>query len=219
LQWTTKPATTWTYYDAYALANCFNSPESVCLATVPLGIYTDDTSVSMPSDPRTAFAVGGNANTITRWGLQVKPFMDRDLNAGKTYAVITRLKRFPTTMSGTDLKNWATKVKPKALSSSEWSALLSVLPLSKNLAGAVIVSGTYTVSAPTTATPNSNITVSGSSPRKGVNVYVALVDPDTYTVISSASGTTDSNGNYSITLNIPSSVSVGKTYRIYSVIG
>jgi hypothetical protein len=219
LQWTTKPATTWTYYDAYALANCFNSPESVCLATVALGIYTDDTAVSMPSDPRTAFALGGASTYVMRWGLQIKPFMDRDLSAGKTYAVITRLKRFPNTMSGNDLKNWATKVRPKALTSSEWNALLSVLPLSKNLAGAVIVSGTYTVSAPTTATPNSNITVSGSSPRNGVNVYVALVDPNTYSVISSASGTTDSNGNYSITLNIPSSVSVGNTYRIYVVIG
>jgi hypothetical protein len=219
LQWTSPAGSLWTFYNAYALANCFNSPDSVCLATVPLGIYTDDTSVSIPSDPRNAFAVGGDSAEITRWGLQVKPYMDRDLNAGKTYAVITRLKRFPNTMSGTDLKNWATKVRPKVLTSSEWSALLSVLPLSKNLAGAVIVSGAYTVSAPTTATPNSNITVSGSSPRKGVNVYVALVDPNTYSVISSASGTTDSNGNYSITLNIPSSVSVGNTYRIYVVIG
>lgn len=218
-QYTSPASTTWVYVDAYAMANCYNFAGNECVASTVLGIYTDDTSVSLPSDPRQAFAVGRWSRCVSLTGLQVKPFMDRSLTAGKTYAVITRSKRFPNTMSATDLKDWVTKVRPKVLSSSEWNALLSVLPLSKNLSGAVIASGTYTVSAPTTATPNSNITVSGSSPRGGVNVYVALVDPNTYSVISSASGTTDSNGNYSITLNIPSSVSVGNTYRIYVVIG
>ena len=217
--WANPSNTTWTFNDAYALANCFSTPESVCLATSALAIYTDDTSVSIPSDPRQAFAVGGSINDVARFGLQVKPFMDITLYANKTYAVITRIKRFPGNMSGIDLKNWATKKYPKALSQSEWGSLLSVLPLNSNLAGSIIVSGNYTVSAPTTAPAGTSITVSGSTPRTNANVYVALVDPDTYSVVSSAGGTTDGSGNYSLILNIPSNATIGKTYKIFVVVG
>ena len=218
LEWTTKPATTWTYYNAYALMNCYDASND-CRASVMLGIYTDDTEVSIPADVRQAFAVGGHSSFVKRFGIQVKPFMDRTIYAGKTYAVLTRVKTFPRTATGTDLQSWAKKKYPVKLTDTEWSGLLSVLPLTKDLAGGKPVEGTYTILAPSTATPGSTITVSGSTPRTNANVKVVLIDPDTYTVIASNTGVTDSNGNYSVNLTIPSTATLGKTYKIYVVVG
>jgi hypothetical protein len=198
--------------------NCYNLPVSVCIAVTTLGIYTDDTNVTIPNDVRQAF--GANRCNTTRYsGIQVKPFMDRSLASGKTYAVVTRIKRFPATATATDFLNWAKKKYPVKLTDTEWSGLLSVLPLTKDLAGGKPVEGTYTISAPSTAMPGSTITVTGSTPRTNANVKVVLIDPDTYTVIASNTGTTDSSGNYSVSLTIPSTATPGKTYKIYVVVG
>jgi len=217
LEWTSAAPSTWTYYDAYALMNCYDTP-SVCLATVALGIYTDDTGVSIPSDVRQAFAVGGITTLVRRVGLQVKPFMDRALYAGKTYAVLTRQKMFPRTATGTDLLNWAKKKYPYNISSSEWNALLNVLPLSTKIIGIPVGSISVSVS-PSSAQPGSTVTVSGQAPNyPNKTARIALVDPDTYTVLASATTTTDSSGNYLANLTLPSDLAIGKTYKVYVVV-
>ena len=218
-EYTTAPGgSAWTYVDAYALMNCYDVTNE-CRAVTALGIYTDDTGVSIPTDVRQAFGVARWYNEVVTEGIRVKPFQDRTLLAGKTYAVITRAKIFPRTATATDFLNWAKKKYPVKLTDTEWSELLSVLPLTKNLAGGKPVEGTYTLTAPTTATPGSTITVTGSTPRTNANVKVVLIDPDTYTVIASNTGTTDASGNYSVSLTIPSTATPGKTYKIYVVVG
>jgi len=215
-EWTSGAPSTWTYYDAYALMNCYNSTND-CKASVVLGIYTDDTGVSIPSDVRQAFAVGGKYGVIRREGIQVKPFMDRYLYAGKTYAVVTRLKTFPRTATGTDLLNWAKKKYPYTISGSEWASLLSVPPFAVALAGGLPPSGSIPFNISGTPAPGQTITVSGTAKRANTTVWVVLVDPDTYTVIARNSGTSDANGNFSISLTIPTTASAGKTYRLYVI--
>jgi hypothetical protein len=216
LEWTSAAPTSWTYYDAYALMNCYDTP-SVCLATVALGIYTDDTGVSIPSDARQAFAVGGVTAHVRRVGLQIKPFMDRTLYAGKTYAVLTRLKMFPRTATGTDLLNWAKKKYPYRISDTEWTSLLNVPPFAVALAGGQPPSGSISFSISGTPAPGRTITVSGKALRANATVWVVLVDPDTYTAIARNSGTSDANGNFSVNLTIPTTASAGKTYRLYII--
>jgi hypothetical protein len=182
-----------------------------------LGIYTDDTSVSIPSDMRTAFAAARSTSCTMTFGLQVKPFMDRTLNAGKTYAVLARMKIFPGTATGTDLLNWAKKKYPYAISSDEWNNLLNVPPFAIALAGGLPPSGNIPFNISGTPAPGQTITVSGTSKRANATVWVVLMDPDTYTVIAKASGTTDANGNFSINLSIPNTATVGKTYRLYII--
>jgi hypothetical protein len=216
LEWTSAAPSSWTFYDAYALMNCYSTP-SECRATCALGIYTDDTGVSIPSDARNAFAVGGVTTLIRRYGLQVKPFMDRTLSAGKTYGVVTRFKIFPRTATGTDLLNWAKKRYPYNISASEWNSLLSVPPFAVALAGGLPPSGSIPFSISGTPAPGQTITVSGTGKRANATVWVVLVDPDTYTAIAKNSGTSDANGNFSVSLTIPTTASAGKTYRLYII--
>jgi hypothetical protein len=214
---TTAAALCWEYNDGYAFMNCYDSPFSACIASVALGIYTDDTGVSIPSDVRTAFGVG-RCNSIRYSGLQIKPFMDMSLSVGKTYAVVTRLKMFPRTATATDLLNWAKKKYPYSISSSEWNALLNVLPLSTKIVGIPVGSISVSVS-PSSAQPGSTVTVSGQAPNyPNKTVRIALVDPDTYTVLASTTTTTNSSGNYSANLTLPSNLTVGKTYKVYVVV-
>jgi hypothetical protein len=216
LEWTSAAPSTYTYYDAYALMNCYSSPNE-CRATCALGIYTDDTGVSIPSDARNAFAVCGTTTLVRRYGLQIKPFMDRALYAGKTYAVITRVKIFPGTATGTDLLNWAKKKYPYNISADEWNSLLSVPPFAVALAGGQPPSGSIPFSISGTPAPGQTITISGTGKRANATVWVVLVDPDTYTVIARNSGTSDANGNFSVSLTIPATASAGKTYRLYII--
>jgi hypothetical protein len=187
-------------------------------ATCALGIYTDDTNVSIPSDVRGAFAVGGTATEIKRYGLQIKPFMDRSLLANKTYAVVTRCKIFPTSATGTDLLNWAKKKYPYQISDAEWSLLLNVPPFSLTLAGGVPKAGVIDFSISGVLTPGGVVTINGKAMKANAAVYVLLVDPDTYTVIAKNSGTSDANGNFSVQLTAPSNITVGKKYRIYVLV-
>jgi hypothetical protein len=216
LEWTSPAPTSWTYYDAYALMNCYNTP-SECRATCALGIYTDDTGVSIPSDVRQAFAVGGVTALIRRYGLQVKPFMDKTLYAGKTYGVVTRFKIFPRTATGTDFLNWAKKKYPYRIPDTEWTSLLNVPPFAVALAGGLPPSDSIPFSISGTPAPGQTITVSGTSKRANATVWVVLVDPDTYTVIAKNSGTSDANGNFSVSLTIPTTAGAGKTYRLYII--
>jgi hypothetical protein len=216
LEWTSPAPSSWTYYDAYALMNCYDTP-SECRAAAALGIYTDDTGVSIPSDVRSAFAVGGITALVRRFGLQVKPFMDRSLSAGKTYAVVTRFKIFPRTATGTDLLNWAKKKYPYRISDTEWASLLSVPPFAVALAGGLPPSGSITFNVSGTPAPGQTITISGTGKRANATVWVALVDPDTYTVIAKNSGTSDASGNFSVSLTIPTTASAGKTYKLYII--
>jgi hypothetical protein len=206
----------WTYIDAYAAMNCYDAT-SECIAVAALGIYTDDTSVSIPSDVRTAFACSRSTNEVKIYPLQVKPFMDRYMNAGNTYTVLVRAKRFPRTATGTDLLNWAKKKYPYAISSDEWNNLLSVPPFAIALAGGLPPSGSIPFNISGTPAPGQTITISGTSKRTNATVWVVLMDPDTYTVIAKASGTSDANGNFSVNLTIPSTATVGKTYRLYII--
>jgi hypothetical protein len=215
-EFTSPATTTWTYYDAYALMNCYDKTNE-CRASVVLGIYTDDTGVSIPSDVRTAFASARATDCIMTFGLQVKPFMDRTLSAGKTYAVLVRAKRFPRTATGTDLLNWAKKKYPYNIPADEWNSLLSVPPFAVALAGGLPPSGSIPFSISGTPAPGQTITVSGTGRRANATVWVVLVDPDTYTVIAKNSGTSDANGNFSVSLTIPTTASAGKTYRLYIV--
>jgi hypothetical protein len=215
LEWTSPSQSSWTYYDAYALMNVYSSDAR---ATCALGIYTDDTGVSIPSDARQAFAVGGVTTQIKRYGLQIKPFMDRTLYAGKTYAVVTRCKIFPTSATGTDLLNWAKKKYPYRISDAEWTSLLNVLPFSITLAGGIPKSGVIDFSVSGNLTPGGTITVNGKVMKANATVYVLLVDPDTYTVIAKNSGTSDANGNFSVSLTAPSNIAVGKKYKLYVLV-
>jgi hypothetical protein len=215
-EWTSTAPSSWTYYDAYALMNCYDNP-SECRAMAALGIYTNDTGVSIPSDVRNAFAVGGLTTAIKRYGLQIKPFMDRTLTANNTYAVITRHKIFPRTATGTDLLNWAKKKYPYRISDTEWTSLLNVPPFTVALAGGQPPSGSVSFNVSGTPAPGQTITVSGKALGANATVWVVLVDPDTYTVIAKNSGTSDANGNFSISLTIPTTASAGKTYRLYII--
>jgi len=215
LEWTSPAPSSWTYYDAYALMNVYSSDAR---ATCALGIYTDDTGVSIPSDVRQAFAVGGNTAGVMRHGLQIKPFMDRSLLAGKTYAVVTRFKIFPATATGTDLLNWAKKKYPYRISDAEWTSLLNVPPFSITIAGGAPKSGAIDFSVSGSLTPGGTITVNGKVMKANATVYVLLVDPDTYTVIAKNSGTSDANGNFSVSLTAPSNITVGKKYKLYVLV-
>jgi len=208
--------TGWTYVDGYAMMNCYNATND-CRAGSALGIYTDDTSISIPSDARQAFGVARSTDKVRLFGLRPKPFQDRTINAGKTYAVVTRLKIFPGTATGTDLLNWAKKKYPYVISSDEWNSLLGVPPFAIALAGGQPPSGSITYSISGTPAPGQTITISGTGKRANATVWVALVDPDTYTVIAKNSGTSDANGNFSINLTIPTTASAGKTYRLYII--
>ena len=218
LEWTTPAPYTWTYYEAYALLNVYGSPVNEGIAGVALGIYTDDTEVSIPTDVRQAFGVGGTTAEVKRVGLQVKPFMDRTLYAGKTYAVVTRLKKFPPAVTGDEFKAWATKKYPVRITDSEWNTFLSILPLTARLVG--VPSGSISVSvSPSTAPPGGYVMVEGSAPEyRNKDVYVALVDPDTYTVVASTVTQTDAYGNYGAQLYIPTNITPGKTYKVYVVV-
>jgi hypothetical protein len=216
LEWTSPAPGTYTYYDAYALMNCYNDSND-CRASAALAIYTDDAGVSIPSDVRSAFAVAGASTYTMRRGLQVKPFMDRSLYAGKTYAVIIRHEVFPRTATGTDLLNWAKKKYPYRISDDEWASLLSVPPFAVALAGGLPPSGSITFNVSGTPAPGQTITISGTGKRANATVWVALVDPDTYTVIAKNSGTSDASGNFSVSLTIPTTASAGKTYKLYII--
>jgi len=206
----------WTYVDGYAMMNCYNATND-CRVTSALGIYTDDTSISLPSDARQAFGVARSTDRVRLFGLRPKPFQDVTLGAGKTYAVITRLKILPRTATGTDLLNWAKKKYPYNISASEWGSLLNVPPFAVALAGGLPPSGSIPFNISGTPAPGQTITISGTGKRANATVWVVLVDPDTYTVIAMNSGTSDANGNFSISLTIPTTASAGKTYRLYVI--
>jgi hypothetical protein len=216
-EFTSPASATWTYIDAYALMQCYGSPVNDCRGAVALGIYTDDTGVSIPSDVRQVFGVCRSSDKVRTQGFQVKPFMDRTLYAGKTYAVVTRVKVFPSTATGTDLLNWAKKKYPYVISSDEWNSLLSVPPFAVALAGGLPPSGSITYSISGTPAPGQTITISGKALRANTTVWAVLIDPDTYTVIAKNSGTTDANGIFSVSLTIPTTASAGKTYRLYII--
>jgi len=216
VSWTSPAPSTWTFYNGYwGVCNVYSSL-GVALAGVAVGLWTDDTSVSMPADARNAFALGGMSTQVRRVGLQVMPFMDRTLSSGKTYLVVTRAKVFPSSVTADQFKAWATKLLPKVFSSSEIAGFLSVLPLVASGFGKPI--SNISVSAPSSAQPGATITVTGSAPNApSKNVLVALVDPDTYQILTSAMGTTDASGNFSINLTIPSTAT-SKTYKVYAVV-
>jgi len=202
----------WNYYDAWALANFILAPISGAVAEAALWIYTDDPDVSIPTNVRQAFGAG-YCDSLCVYGLQVLPFGDRQLKSGKTYAAAVRYKIFEGSVTSTDILNWAKRVYPKSLTGSEWSALLSTVPFRVVLMGARVLGVTVSVSAPSSADMGSTITVSGNVGQGNATVYVVMHDPSTYAVVASARTTSDSNGNFSVQLGIPSGIAA-KTYKI-----
>ncbi|MEM4439220.1 MAG: hypothetical protein QW680_11410, partial [Pyrobaculum sp.] len=202
----------WAFYDGWALGNFISAPISGAVGEAALFIYTDDTSISLPSDARQAFGVG-YCNSLAVYGLQVVRFGGVTLSAGKTYAAAVRYKLFTGSVTSTDIANWAKRIYPKVLTSSEWSSLLSTIPFRVALMGANIISTTVSVTAPSSANPGSQMTVSGNVGQGNATVYVVMYDPSTYRTIASASGTSDASGNFSVNLTVPSGTSTG-TYKI-----
>jgi hypothetical protein len=93
---------------------------------------------------------------------------------------------------------------------------MQFLPLITGKFGKPISDITATI--PGTIQPGSTITVSGQAPNApNRTVYVAIVDPDTYSVITSGSGKTDSSGNFSVNVNIPSTIQQ-KKYKAYVIV-
>jgi len=219
LKFTSPAPSTWTYYDCYALMNCFSQPESTCLATAALGIYTDDVDaeVSIPSDARQAFGVGGRSDAVYREGLQVKPFMDRTLYGGCVYAVITRLKRFPIGATASEFKEWATKKRPYKISHEEWKGIINTPPFLAIFAAGAVPSGAVDFTVSGTPAPGQTITVSGTCPIPYAVVWLLLMDPDTYTVVERSFSSADAAGRFSASITIPSTAPAGKRYRLYTV--
>jgi hypothetical protein len=215
-EWTSPASTTWSYYDAYAFMNCYEVTNN-SIAVAALGIYTDDTGVSIPSDVRQAFGVARASQNVASFGMRIKPFQDRRLSTGMTYAVITRVKIFPKTATGTDLLNWAKKKYPYNISSSEWSSLLSIPLFTVALAGGQPPSGSIPFNISGTPAPGQTITVSGTCLRPNSTVWIVLFDSDTYTTLAKNSGSSDNNGNFSVSLTIPSNAQIGKTYKLYII--
>ncbi|MBP1450232.1 MAG: hypothetical protein JZD41_09655, partial [Thermoproteus sp.] len=180
---TTPASTTWTYHDnAYGFCNYYSSKINCAEG---LGIYSTDTSYTPPA-PKSAFGAARMANSIGAEFVRVPSLGDRYLNAGQIYAVVTRLKTFPATTTDTELQNWFMSLQPKALTSTDYSAMLSVLPGSFWLFGQV--TDTVSVTAPTTVNVGSQFSVSISCPtRPNTNVWVALVDQNG-NIVTSGSG-------------------------------
>jgi hypothetical protein len=139
--------------------------------------------------------------------------MDRYLVAGKTYAAAARYRIFATSATSSDILNWAKRIYPKALTGSEWGALINSMPFRAVLMGAGMLDVTVTVSAPGSASPGQTITVSGNVGQGNAAVYVVMYDPDTYSVVTSAQTTSGADGSFSVQLSIPSGTAA-KTYRI-----
>jgi len=215
--WTGKAPDIFVPYDAYALMNCYDAPTYDCRAVAALGIYTDDPDVTMPDSPKLAFGVTRNSYWVVTAGLQLKPFMDRTLRAGKTYAVVVRFKIFPRTVTDTEFRRWATKRYPHFISPSEWNSLLSVPPLAVALAGGQPPSGSISFSISGTPAQGQTITVSGKVLRGGATVWVVLLDPDTYTVVARASGVAEEDGSFSISLAIPTTAPANKALKLYVI--
>jgi len=203
----------WAFYDGWVLANFLTAPISGAVAKAALFIYTDDTGVSLPSDARQAFGVG-YCNSIAVLGLQVVRFGDRWLQANRVYATAARYKIFTGSVTSADISNWARRIYPKVLTSSEWNALLSTIPFRVVLMGANIF-GNVSMMVPATANPDMQITVSGNVNRQA-NVRVIMYDPDTYDVVASASTTSNINGDFSVNLTIPSGTQP-KIYKIMAI--
>ncbi len=216
VSWTTPPPSTYTYYNGYwGFCNIY-SKQGLAVAASAVGIYTDDTNISLPSDARLAFSLAAETTRVGREGIQIKALSDVSLPQGKTYLVISRIKVFPSTLTTDEFKSWATKLLPKVLSSSDVSGFMNILPLVVGKFGKPISDIAATI--PGTIQPGSTITVSGQAPNApNRTVYVAIVDPDTYAVIASSSGTTDASGNFSVNVNIPSTVQQ-KKYRAYVIV-
>jgi hypothetical protein len=146
--------------------------------------------------------------------------MDRTLYAGKVYAVVTRLKRFPRNVTADEYKAWATKKYPVVISDDEWwYELMSTPPFRSSFAGAVIPDGStieFTVGG--TPAPGQTITVTGScSTATPGTIYAVLMDPDTYTVVARSSTVTNSAGGFTVNVTIPSDAHSGKKYRLYII--
>jgi hypothetical protein len=214
--WTSPAPSTWTYYDGHwALCNVLTGA-NIAISSAAVGIYTDDTTKTLPSDARNAFCVAGRTGEIKRRGLMILPFSDTSLYANKKYLVIVRTRIFPTNITTDQFKSWATKLLPKVLSSSDVSGFLNFLPLVVGKFGKPI--SDITAIIPSTIQPGQSVTITGSAPNApNRTVYVAIVDPDTYSVITSGSGKTDSSGNFSVNVNIPSTVQQ-KKYKAYVIV-
>ncbi|MCI4407833.1 MAG: hypothetical protein JHC26_01985 [Thermofilum sp.] len=193
----------WVFYDGWALGNFISAPVYGAVGEAAFFIYTDDPNVALPSDARQAFGVG-YCSSFVGIGLQVLPFGDRTLSAGKTYAAAVRYKLFDGPVTSDDIANWAKRVYPKVLTSDEWNSLLSTIPFRTTLLNGSIIIATVHVDAPTSVTVGDKVTISGNVEQANANVYVVMYDPSTYGVVASASTKSDDNGNFSVSLNMPS---------------
>ena len=200
----------------YNASACYGNYMNVCLSAAVLGVYTDDPDVTIPDDPSSVFGFTQEGGDICYMWLN--PFDNRTLKAGKTYAIVSRHKLFPTTVTGDEYKAWALRRKPYRVSDTEWRTLLGVLPLTVKLRG--IRSGTVSVYVePPFAPPGGTVDVYGHAaglPNKLVRVV--LVDPDTYSVLASTVTATNDYGNYIAKLTLPTDLTPGKTYRIYVLV-
>ncbi len=218
--WTSEAQPEWPslleYNDGYwALCNVFTGV-NIAIASAAVGIYTDDDIKTLPSDARDAFCVVGRPGEIKRRGFMILPFSDTSIREGYTYLVITRTRIFPPNITADEFKSWATKLQPMVLSNDDVANLMQFLPLIVGKFGKPISDISATI--PDKIHPGQTTIISGSAPdAPNRTVYVAIVDPDTYSVITSANGTTDSSGSFSVKVNIPPTIQQ-KKYKVYVIV-
>ncbi|MEM1913993.1 MAG: carboxypeptidase-like regulatory domain-containing protein [Thermofilaceae archaeon] len=215
---TTPATTTWEYTDAYGFCNVWND-KAMCYEIMAL--YTDDYITIDPKD------VGFCRNSIALPMMvktdQIKPYMGRVLNAGKTYFAMARVWFDLGGQTDTYYADRIKKYTPKVLTPSEWNNLMtSIPPYTLTLVGGAphpdIRVLTYTV--PSRVTPGQTITITGKvADEQGVgepsaSVYVFVVDPDTGEIVRQGEAVTGADGTFSIDIQAPTTP---KTYRVYIV--
>jgi hypothetical protein len=204
------------FLSTYNASTCYGSDIDACISTAILGAYTDDPGVALPDDLSGAFSFYHRYGMFER--LHLTPLSNKTLAAGRTFAIVTRHKLLPPTVTGDEYTAWVLRKKPYRISGTEWKTVLGVLPLTVKLRG--VRSGTVSVYvSPPTASPGTTVTVYGTAadlPNKLVRVV--LVDPDTYSVVASAQSFTDAYGSYSASLTLPADLAPGKTYRVFVLV-
>lgn len=211
----TSPATTtWEYTPAYGYVNVFNN---VATGFEVIAFYTDDTITINAKDCRLCRMSGYVAGI----SLMLYPYGDRTLYAGKTYLAIGRHFRAPAGLSDSEYAQMIRKFTPRVLTQSEYNELIAGLPpFTLNIiGGAPHTNARYIeVTVPEKVNPGAQFTISGKitsidgQPFANKSIYALIVDPETLTIVGQGSTSTDSNGNYTVTLQAPSTA---KTYRVY----
>lgn len=198
----------WTYRDGWACADTTDYNISGMVAH--LGIWTDDTNLKETNPKNTATAQSSITQLINC--PQIKKWMDTYLAQGKTYLLMSRWKIVEGSITGTDFKNWATKVQPRVLSDAEVSSLINSFPFIHSTG--IPISSQISISAPNNTNPNSTITVSGNAGVSNKTVYVIITDANGQ-VINYAQTTSGADGSFSVNITTPTNTG---NYKVYVVV-